>query len=65
MRTYWLFESIGPLEFRSAALLAGELTAENVELLPARLLVTNRTVAIGPDLEVAAEILDFALHQTV
>lgn len=65
MRTNWLFESKGPLEFRSTALLAAELAAESLELLPARLLVANRTVAIGPVLEVAAEILDLALHQTV
>jgi hypothetical protein len=64
MCTDRLLQGEGSLEFHAVAFLAAELATKSFELLPARLLVTDRTIAIGDILKMATEILDFALHQT-
>ena len=62
MSAEWLAETEWPLILR-AATHAFELPPERPKFIPARLLVSDRNVAIGGVLKMAAEILDIALHQ--
>ena len=62
MRADGPLQSKGSLELGPVAFLAGELATEGFELLPTRLFVADRAVAIGCILEMAAEIFDLALR---
>ena len=62
--TNGLFQSEGPLEFRSITLLADELGAECLKFFPPRLLISDRAVPIWTILKMAPEILNLSPRQT-